>query len=152
MIHSLRRFLPALITGLLIAPVMAQTINDVTIKVTPVNGALYMLEGAGGNIGVSVGDDGVFVVDDQFAPLTEKILTAIKSLSDAPVTYLVNTHHHGDHTGGNANMSKAGATIIAHDNVRDRLSKGKDRQGNALPVESYPVITFNDKLNFYFND
>ncbi|MEP2937420.1 MAG: MBL fold metallo-hydrolase [Gilvibacter sp.] len=130
---------------------LAQTAADVTIKVTPVNGAVYMLEGAGGNIGVSIGEEGVFVIDDQFAPLTEKILAAIKTLSDKPITYLVNTHHHGDHTGGNANMNKAGATIIAHDNVRDRLSKGKDRQGNALPVESLPEITFNDKLNFYFN-
>ncbi len=80
-----------------------------------------MLEGAGGNIGVSVGDDGVFVIDDQFAPLSEKILATIKLLSDKPLKFLVNTHYHGDHSGGNENMAKAGATIIAHDNVKKRL-------------------------------
>jgi glyoxylase-like metal-dependent hydrolase (beta-lactamase superfamily II) len=125
--------------------------DKVEITTTKLSDHTYMLEGAGGNIGVSVGEDGVFVIDDQFAPLSEKILAAIKALSDKPLTFLVNTHHHGDHTGGNENMAKAGATIIAHDNVKKRL-EGKQRDGSTKPKEALPVITFNDKLNITIND
>ena len=82
-----------------------------------------MLRGSGGNIGVSIGYDGVFIIDDQFAQLTPKIIAAIKTISDKPLAILVNTHHHGDHTGGNENMAKTGVNIIAHDNVRRRLGK-----------------------------
>ena len=110
-----------------------------------------MLEGAGGNIGVSVGEDGIFIIDDQFAPLSEKILTVIKSLSDKPLKFLVNTHHHGDHSGGNANMTKAGATIIAHDNVKKRLAD-KQRDGRYKPKEALPVISYNDQLNISINN
>ena len=109
-----------------------------------------MLVGAGGNIGVSVGEDGVFVIDDQFAPLSEKILTAIKTISDKPLNFLVNTHWHGDHSGGNENMTKAGATIIAHDNVRIRMEKPR-RDGSNNPKEALPIVTFNDKLNINVN-
>ena len=125
--------------------------DKVKIETTKLSNHTYMLEGAGGNIGVSVGDDGVFVIDDQFAPLSEKILTAIKVLSDKPLKFLVNTHYHGDHTGGNENMVKAGATIIAHDNVKKRL-EAKQRDGSINPKEALPVITFNDKLNITIND
>jgi glyoxylase-like metal-dependent hydrolase (beta-lactamase superfamily II) len=118
--------------------------NDVTIKTIPVSNNVYMLIGQGGNIGVSIGDDGVFVIDDQFAQLTPKILAAIKKLSDKSIQFVVNTHYHGDHTGGNANMEKAGAKIIAHDNVYKRLSEGKATEG-------LPVITFNDKLSVHMN-
>jgi len=123
--------------------------NEVTIKTTQLSDHVYMLVGQGGNIGVSIGEDGVFVIDDQFAPLTPKILNAIKALSDKPLAYLVNTHHHGDHTGGNINMAKAGAKIIAHDNVRKRLVKKRDGSMNAK--EALPVITFNDKMSIYIN-
>ncbi len=118
--------------------------NEVVIKTIQVSNSVYMLVGQGGNIGVSVGDDGVFVIDDQFARLTPKILDAIKELSDKPIQYVVNTHFHGDHTGGNANMEKVGAKIIAHDNVYKRLSEGKTTEG-------LPVITFNDKLSVHIN-
>ncbi len=118
--------------------------NNVTIKTIPVSNSVYMLVGQGGNIGVSVGDDGVFVIDDQFARLTPKILDAIKKLSDKSIQYVVNTHYHGDHTGGNANMKKEGAKIIAHDNVYKRLAEGNTTEG-------LPVITFNDKLSVYMN-
>ena len=123
--------------------------NEVTIKTTQLSDHVYMLVGQGGNIGVSVGDDGIFVIDDQFARLTPKILEAIKTLSDKPIVFLANTHHHGDHTGGNANMAKAGAKIIAHDNVRKRLVKKRDGSMNAK--EALPVITFNDKMSIYIN-
>lgn len=118
--------------------------DKVTIKTTKLTDNVYMLMGAGGNIGVSVGDDGVLVIDNQFAPLTPKILAAIKEISDKPVKIVMNTHHHGDHTGGNENFGKLGATIIAHDNVRIRLKENK-------PEIALPVITFNDELNVQMN-
>lgn len=124
--------------------------DDVTIETTQLSDHVYMLVGAGGNIGVSVGEDGVFVIDDQFAPLSEKILAEIKTLSNKPLKFLVNTHWHGDHTGGNENMANAGATIIAHDNVKTRLLKPK-RDGSSNPEEALPVITFNDKLSITIN-
>jgi glyoxylase-like metal-dependent hydrolase (beta-lactamase superfamily II) len=104
-----------------------------------------MLVGQGGNIGVSVGNDGVFIIDDQFEQLTPKILEAIRKLSDKPLQILVNTHYHGDHTGGNANMTKQGIKIIAHENVRKRLVDGEK------PKEALPIITFNDRVNVHMN-
>ena len=117
--------------------------NEVVIKTDKLSDNVYMLTGQGGNIGVSIGEDGVFVIDDQFARLTPKILVAIRELSNKPIVYVVNTHYHGDHTGGNANMQKEGAKIIAHDNVRKRLVEGGK--------DGLPVITFNDKLSVYVN-
>ena len=110
-----------------------------------------MLLGRGGNIGLSVGDDGVFVIDDQFAALTPKILEAIRAISDQPLRFLVNTHWHGDHTGGNSNMTEAGATIMSHDNVRKRLAETPLRQGGMRPKTALPVITFNDEMNLHMN-
>ena len=129
----------------------AQRFDDVKIETIQVSDHVYMLVGAGGNIGVSVGDDGVFVIDDQFAPLTTKIEAAIKALSDKQIKYLVNTHYHGDHTGGNENMHKLGATIIAHDNVRLRLETTPKRDNSMVPMEALPIITFNDELNIHVN-
>jgi glyoxylase-like metal-dependent hydrolase (beta-lactamase superfamily II) len=104
-----------------------------------------MLVGQGGNIGVSAGDDGVFIIDDQFAQLTPKIIEAIKAISDKPLQFLVNTHYHGDHTGGNENMTKQGVKIIAHENVRKRLIDGESSK------EALPIITFNDRVNLHMN-
>jgi len=129
----------------------AQNPDDVPIKTEKSAESVYLLKGAGGNIGVSVGEDGVIVIDDQFAPLTEKIVAAIKTLSDAPLRFLVNTHWHGDHTGGNANMTEKGATIMAHDNVRKRLAETPNRDGSERPKEALPVITFNDELSIHIN-
>lgn len=125
----------------------AQNNQEVTIKINKLSDHVYMLIGQGGNIGVSVGDDGVFVIDDQFGRLSPKIIAAIRTLSDKPIKFLVNTHWHGDHTGGNANFQKEGATIMAHDNVRERL-KNKAK----ITKEALPIITFNDKLNLFIND
>ncbi len=119
--------------------------DKVTIQTTKLTDHVYMLMGAGGNIGVSVGDEGVLVIDNQFAPLTSKILAAIETLSDKPVKIVMNTHHHGDHTGGNENFGKNGATIMAHDNVRKRLEEKS-------PEIALPVITFNDELNVHINN
>ena len=118
--------------------------DDVTIETTKISDNVYMLVGSGGNIGVSAGNDGVLVIDNQFAPLTPKILEAIKSLSDKPIKIVMNTHHHGDHTGGNENFGKLGSTIIAHDNVKKRLEAER-------PKIALPVITFNDKLHVTIN-
>tara|TARA_R100000935_G_scaffold54977_1_gene84473 strand:- start:710 stop:1591 length:882 start_codon:yes stop_codon:yes gene_type:complete len=124
-----------------------QDMEDVKIEIVPVNENIYMLKGAGGNIGVSIGDDGAFMIDDQFAPLTPKILAAVKTISDKPVNFLVNTHYHGDHTGGNANFEKEGALIVAHDNVRKRLKEDeKNVDGDGLPI-----ITFDNKMQLHLN-
>ena len=117
---------------------------------------LYYLEGQGGNIGVSVGEDGVFLIDDQFAPLTEKILAAIRVVTDQPVRFVLNTHFHGDHTGGNENLGKAGVVIVAHENVRALLRNGLtsgdlDRLLTADQRAGLPVVTFTDSVRFHLN-
>jgi cyclase len=120
-------------------------LSKVQIKATPVAGNIHMLEGSGGNIGVSTGPDGVLIVDDQFAPLAEKITAAIERLDQGPIKYVLNTHWHGDHTGGNAHFGKK-ASIVAHANVRKRLA---DKPGTAK--EALPVITFNDGASVHLN-
>ena len=129
--------------------------SKVEVKATKVAGNVYMLEGAGGNIGVSVGDDGLLIVDDQFAPLADKIRAALKGLADKKLRFILNTHWHGDHTGGNVAFGPE-ATIIAHDNVRKRLAtEQKSTVFNSTtppsPKEALPVITFNDSLSVHFN-
>ena len=130
-----------------------QDFSQVEIKATKVSGHVYMLEGSGGNIGVSVGDDGVVIVDDQFAPLAPKIKTALKTITDKPLRFVLNTHFHGDHTGGNAQFASE-ATIIAHDNVRKRLKDGGTVLGGTVQPslrEALPVITFNDRATVHLN-
>lgn len=134
----------------------AQTdFSKVQMKATKVNGNVYMLEGAGGNIGVSVGDDGLLIVDDQFAPLADKIRAALKGLADKKLRFILNTHWHGDHTGGNVAFGPE-ATIIAHDNVRKRLATEQKSEvfkstTPPSPKEALPVITFNQSLSVHFN-
>src|SRR6266436_4846656 len=127
--------------------------SKVEIKVQKVAGTVYMLVGAGGNIGASVGDDGIVIVDDQFAPLAPKIQAALKGITDKPVRFIINTHYHGDHTGGNADFSKLG-TIIAQENVRKRLAEGSTtRFGTTPPAPkaALPIITFNDRAAVHLN-
>ncbi len=124
-----------------------QDMSEVKIEVIPVNENVYMLTGRGGNIGVSVGEDGVFMIDDQFAPLTPKIIEAVKTISDQPIKFLINTHYHGDHTGGNSNFEKEGTLLLAHENVRKRLKENeKNPEGTGLPV-----VTFDSKLQLHLN-
>jgi cyclase len=130
-----------------------QDFSQVQIKVTKVAGTVYLLEGAGGNIGVSVGEDGIVIVDDQFAPLAPKIKEALKGISDKPIKFVLNTHFHGDHTGGNAAFG-AEAPIIAHENVRKRLQQGGTVLGGEVkpsPKEALPVVTFNDRATVHVN-
>jgi cyclase len=125
----------------------------VEIKVHPVAGSVYMLEGAGGNIGVSVGEDGIVIVDDQFAPLAPKIKAALKGISDKPVRFVINTHWHGDHVGGNGQFG-TGSTIIAQENVRERMKAGGNVAGGEVkpyPKEALPIITFNDRASVHLN-
>lgn len=137
----------------------AQGMENVQIRTQQVADGVYMLMGQGGNIGVSVGDDGVFIIDDQFAPLTERILAAIAAITDEPVRFVFNTHWHGDHTGGNENMGEAGALIVAHDNVRQRMSTDQvlERIGRpvsttpASPEGALPVVTFSEDVSFHIN-
>ena len=128
--------------------------REVQIKVNKLTNNVFMLVGQGGNIGLFIGEDGVFMIDDQFAPLTSKILAAIKTVTNKPVKYLINTHWHGDHTGGNANMYKEGAIIVSHENVRKRMSVDllvRGRKKAASPKEALPVITFTDDMMFHLN-
>ena len=107
--------------------------SKIEIKTTDLGNNTYMLVGQGGNITVAVGTDGIIMVDGQYAPLTEKIKTAIKAISPLPIKYLVNTHYHGDHTGGNENFAKDGVVIVAHDNIRVRLAAGTTLGANVTP-------------------
>ena len=132
-----------------------QDFSQVQIKATKVAGNVYMLEGSGGNIGVSVGADGILIVDDQFAPLADKIRAALKGLNQGKLRFILNTHWHGDHTGGNIAFGPE-APIIAHDNVRKRLATEQrsqvfNRTTPASPKEALPVITFDQSLSVHFN-
>jgi len=145
---------PGLVAALAVA-VAAQD-EEVEIRVVDVAPGVHMLVGRGGNLGVSSGPDGVFLIDDQFAPLTAKIRAALAKISDAPVRFLVNTHWHSDHTGGNENFAKLGAVIVAHDNVRRRMSKEQfmaafDRTVPASPPAALPVVTFGGDVTLHWN-
>lgn len=149
--------LAAVAASAFIAPsLLAQDWDAVQVRSEKVAGNVHVLFGAGGNIGVSVGDDGVFIVDDQFAPLTEKIKAAIAVLSDQPIRFAINTHFHGDHTGGNENLGRQGTVIVAHDNVRIRMAAGsfiKAFNNRTEPQEGFalPVVTYNDQAALHLN-
>ena len=135
-----------------------QDFSKVQIKVLKVAGNVYMLQGAGGNIGASVGEDGIVIVDDESAPLAEKIQAALKGITDKPVRFVINTHYHGDHVGGNEYFQKQ-APIIAHDNVRKRLETGgTTSNGSSLhfettpqPKDALPIITFDHEITVHLN-
>jgi glyoxylase-like metal-dependent hydrolase (beta-lactamase superfamily II) len=138
------------------AAVAQRDFSKVEIKTTKIAEGIWMLEGAGGNIGVCAGEDGVLLIDDQFAPLSDKILTALKAVSEKPPRFVLNTHWHGDHVGGNENLAKAGATIVAHDRVRARMSVDQTnafsgRVTPAAPRPALPLVTFADSLTFHVN-
>ena len=157
----MRRFAAVIALGTvgLAAPLAAQDFDAVQIRTESLGNGIYMLMGSGGNIGVSVGEDGVFVVDDQYAPLTDKILAAIAEITSESVRFVFNTHWHGDHTGGNENLGRTGALIVAHENVRERLSMDQvlERIGRppaespAVPEGAWPVVTFTEDVTFHLN-
>lgn len=147
----------AISTCFIAQPASAQgRFDEVEIKTTKLTDSVYMLVGAGGNIGLSVGEDGAFMIDDQFAELSEKILAAVAEITDKPIKFLVNTHHHGDHTGGNKNIGKTGTIIVAHENVRKRLTKDQFIKvfNSTTPASSgaaLPVVTFTKDITLHIN-
>jgi cyclase len=134
----------------------SQNFDEVQVSTTPVAGSIYMLQGSGGNIGLSIGDDGTLMVDDQYAPLTQKIQAAVAGLTRNPVDFVINTHWHSDHSDGNANFSRAGATIVAHENARMRMTRTDtvsltNRIQEAYGPDGLPKITFYQSMRFHFN-
>ena len=130
--------------------------KEVKIAATPVAEHVYMITGQGGNIGLLIGKDGTFLIDDQFAPLTEKIIATIKSVGGEFPKFLINTHYHGDHTGGNEHLGRGGTLIFSHDNVRERLSTGSfikafDMKREAVSRAGLPVVTFSEDIRFHLN-
>ena len=154
----MRRF-PFLILPLLSLPlsVAAQPdLSKVEITTTKLAEGLHVLFGAGGNIGVSSGKDGVFIIDDQYAPMTSKIKAAVAGITDKPIRFVLNTHWHGDHTGGNENLGGAGSIIVAHENVRKRMSveqflEAFNERVPASPAAALPVVTYADSVSFHLN-
>ncbi len=143
--------------GLAAGAAPQQDLSQVQIETQEIADGIYMLVGSGGNIGVSVGDDGVIIVDDQYAPLTDKIRAAIEAITDKPILFVINTHWHGDHTGGNESFGEAGSIIVAHDNVRKRMSSEQFSGffGGSTPPSpdaALPVVTFTDSVTLHFND
>ena len=121
-----------------------QNFDSVEIKVHSVSGQVFYLQGSGGNIGLFIGDDGVFLIDDQYAPLTDKIVAAIREVSQQPIRFLVNTHMHPDHTGGNENFGNMGTLIFGHDNVRSQMEIAGSPQ-------TPPLITYGEDMSFHIN-
>ena len=147
-----------LVLAFAVAPALTaqQDFSQVKITVVPVVPGVYMLQGSGGNIGLSVGKDDAFVIDDEYAPLTDRIRAAIATVTPKPVRFVVNTHWHGDHTGGNENMANGGAILVAQENVRRRMSTEQfneffKNKTPASPSAALPVITFSDGISFYVN-
>jgi glyoxylase-like metal-dependent hydrolase (beta-lactamase superfamily II) len=156
----MRRFVTVFVVSMAATLAAAQQdFSKVEIKAQKVSGNIYMLTGAGGNIGVSVGDDGIVIVDDQFAPLAGQIRAALKDITDKPVRFVINTHYHGDHSGGNPPFANSGSTIIAQDNVRKRLASGGTAgNGGSMKMENkpaekaaLPIITFEHDVTVHLN-
>ena len=136
--------------------IAAQNFDTIQVRAQHVAGSVWMLQGLGGNIGVAVGKDGIFLVDDEYAPLTVKIQAAIAAIDSGPIRFLLNTHWHTDHTGGNENLGKAGVLIVAQDKVRQRMSTEQfiaafDRRVPASPPGALPIVTFSDTITFWLN-
>lgn len=151
----IRVFLAALVFGLTVAA-NSLFAEDVEVTAVPVTKQVYMITGKGGNIGLFMGEDGTFLIDDQYAPLTDKIISAIESVGGNYPKFLINTHYHGDHTGGNENIGGHGTLIFSHDNVRERLLTGSflkpfDMKQEETAKEGLPVVTFSEDISFHLN-
>jgi glyoxylase-like metal-dependent hydrolase (beta-lactamase superfamily II) len=151
----LKQFLlSAAILGLSGTGALAQGNDKLTTE--DFGNGIYMLVGAGGNVGVLTGEDGTFVIDDKYDRVSDQIISIVKGLTDKPITYVINTHYHGDHTGSNTSLKAVGATVIAHDNVRVRMGQDIEnklwgRTVKAVPESQWPTITFSDDMTFHIN-
>ena len=146
-----------LIAGFMSLAMTVQAADDVKITPIKITDQIYMISGQGGNIGLFIGEDGTFLIDDQFAPLTEKIIETIKSVGGDHPKFLINTHYHGDHTGGNEKLGKGGTLIFSHDNVRERLQSGSfiaafNMKKDSISEEGLPVVTFSEDIRFHLNN
>jgi cyclase len=146
----------ALVLAAVTTAAAQQNFDTVQVRALKAGDGVYMLTGAGGNMGVSAGRDGVILVDDQYAPLTDKIKAAITAINAGPIRFLLNTHWHFDHTGGNENFGKGGVVIVAHENVRRRMSVEQlvttfAQPVPAAPAGALPVVTFTDTVTFHYN-
>ncbi len=155
MIGKILSLFCVLIAGLISFAPPGQS-EEVNITTTPLTEQIFMITGKGGNIGLFIGEDGTFLIDDQFAPLTEKIVAAVKSVGGDFPKFLINTHYHGDHTGGNENLGTGGTLIFSHDNVRERLSNGSfisafNMKQEAVSQKGLPVVTFSTDISFHLN-
>lgn len=151
------KLLPLLLVAMA-TPLAAQNFDSVQIRTQPAGkAAVHMLVGAGGNIALAVGDDFAFLVDDQYAPMTAKILAAVRGITTKPIKFVVNTHWHGDHSGGNENLAKEGTVVVAHDNVRTRMSTEQfitqfNSRVPASPRGALPIVTFNASATFHLGN
>jgi glyoxylase-like metal-dependent hydrolase (beta-lactamase superfamily II) len=157
-VHALLRPLvaPLLIVCPLLGSPPAQGQEKIEYTATPLSDTVTMMRGRGGTIAVSAGADGVFIIDDQLKPFTDQLLAAIREISDQPIRFVINTHYHGDHVGGNETLGEAGSVIIAHDNIRERMTSEQfsnflGRSTPPYPPAALPVVTFNDRMTLHFN-
>ena len=155
MIGKILAVLCVLIAGFMSLATPGQAVDEKIIPM-PLTEQIYMIAGEGGNIGLFIGEDGTFLIDDQFAPLTEKIVKAIKSVGGDYPRFLINTHYHGDHTGGNEKLGQKGTLIFSHDNVRERLRTGSfieafNMKKAGITKEGLPVVTFSEDISFHLN-
>jgi len=151
----MKKIISFFFAGLMTTGFSQQNLDTVTIRPTKIKDNLYMLMGSGGNMGLLIGSEGSLLIDDQFAPLSDKIKSAVQKLGGPPVKYLINTHVHGDHSGGNENFRKDGTTLLAQENVRNRMMKpSTDRQGKTNPPRdpaAWPLLTFEEKVQLHLN-
>lgn len=144
----MKKLISLLILTICVSVTAQRDFSSVEITSEKLTENVYALFGAGGNIGLAIGEDAAYLIDDQFGPLTEKIVAHVKTITDKPISFVLNTHMHGDHTGGNENLANAGAVVIAHDNVRKRMVEAEDPQ----PKEAWPIVTFNDKMTLHLKN
>ena len=147
-----------LLTAILFASITTTTAQDKAVEFTTfqLSDTIYMLRGRGGNVGISTGEDGLYIIDDQVRPVTTELLQAIRKISNKPISFVINTHYHADHTGGNETIGGAGAVIIAHDNIRKRMTTEQVSifMSSTTPPyakDALPVVTFNDRLSLHLN-
>lgn len=147
-----------LLLAVLVASINGAFAQDDAVEFTTIqlSDTIYMLKGRGGNVGISSGKDGLYIIDDQVKPVTAGLLKAIRKVSDRPIKFVINTHYHADHTGGNEAIGGAGAVIIAHDNLRERMTTEqvsifRNTTTPPYPKDALPVVTFNDRMTLHFN-